>query len=96
MTTVLKTMTGWHEAKCDLGKYLRIGDAVDEEVVDYFIGVLPPACWRADLIQIGEPNNHIAGRATFSTLYKPLGAIYWLYAGHCHHGEWVEPVSATA
>lgn len=85
----MKTMAGWHEAKVDLDRYLEIGDAVDEEMADYFIGVLPPATWRADLIQIGEPYSHVAGRATFSTLYKPLGAQAWLYAGHCHRGEWV-------
>lgn len=87
----MKTMSGWHEAKVDLDRYLEIGDAVDEEMADYFIGVLPPATYRADLIQIGEPYSHVAGRATFSTLYKPLGAQAWLYAGHCHRGEWAEP-----
>jgi hypothetical protein len=57
----------------------------------YFLEVLPPACYLANVIQIGEPYDHVDGRATFSTIYKPLGAQNWLYAGHCHRGEWTEP-----
>jgi len=90
LVPAIKTLAGWHEAKCDLDKYLQVGDAVDGEMFDYFLGVLPPATWRANLLQIGEPYSHIAGRETFSTLYKPLGAVHWLYAGHCHRGEWTE------
>jgi hypothetical protein len=87
----IKTMRGWSEAKCDLDKYLQIGDAVDLEMADYFLCVLPPATYRANLIQIGEPYSHVNGRATFSTIYKPLGSANWRYAGHCHRGEWSQP-----
>jgi hypothetical protein len=91
----IKTLAGWHEAKVDLDRYLQIGDAVDEEMMDYFLGVLPPATFRANLIQIGEPYSHVNGRATFSTIYKPLGAPNWLYAGHCHRGEWTEAIAGV-
>ena len=94
-TITVKTMAGWHEAKVDLDKYLHIGDGVDTELADYFLCVLPPACWRANLIQIGEPYSHVNGRETFSTIYKPFGASTWLYAGHCHRGEWTEPNRRT-
>lgn len=87
----MKTMDGWHESKVNLDKYVQIGDEVSQDMADYFLTVLPPATYRANLIQIGEPYSHVQNRATFSTIYKPLGASTWLYAGHCHRGEWTEP-----
>jgi hypothetical protein len=87
----MKTMKGWNESRQDLDTYLQIGDEVDEEMMWYFLEVLPPACYRANLIQIGEPYSHVGGRATFSTVYKPLGAKNWMYAGHCWRGEWEQP-----
>jgi len=87
----VKTMAGWRASGSDLGKYLSVGDAVSADMVDYFLGVLPPACYRANLVQIGEPNSHVNGRATFATVCKPLGTCYWKYAGNCHRGECTEP-----
>jgi hypothetical protein len=86
------SMAGWHEARVDLGKYLELGDAVSEDMADYFLGVLPPAMMRHDLIQIGEPNDHINGRATFATIYRKRGGGgTWIWAGMCHRGETTEP-----
>jgi len=82
-------MEGWHEAKVDLGKYLQVGDEVSEDLYMYFLEVLPPATWRNDLVQIGEPVSSVGGRATWATLYKHNGA--WKYGGNCHLGEAVEP-----
>lgn len=90
-----KTMKEWNESGLDLSHYLQVGDTVDEETYWYFIEVLPPATMRANLAQIGEPCSHVDGRATFATLYKPLGAQDWIYAGNCHRGEWKEAMSGT-
>jgi hypothetical protein len=30
----VKTRAGWHDSKLDLGKYLQVGDEVDEEMYD--------------------------------------------------------------
>ena len=49
-----KTRAGWRESNLDLSHYLQIGDVVDEETADYFLGVLPPACYTCNLIQIGN------------------------------------------
>lgn len=87
----MKTLQGWHDANLNLGKYLEIGDPVDEPMMFYFLEVLPPATYRADLVQIGEPHDCVNGRDTFATLYKPLGSQTWIYAGNCHRGEWQEP-----
>ena len=90
----MKDMNGWHESKLDLGKYLQIGDTVSEDMADYFLCVLPPACWRVNLIQIGEPNDHVNGRATFATIYKRDGN--WIFAGYCHREEFAEPNTVAA
>ena len=87
----IKTFANWQGS---LSEYLQIGDVVDEEMADYFLNVLPPACWRADLIQIGEPYSHVNGRATYATLRKQNGE--WVYAGHCHRGEYHPPVEREA
>lgn len=82
----MKTFENW---KGNLSDYLTIGDEVDEDMVDHFVNVLPPASWRADLVQIGEPHSHVAGRATYPTLHKKEGR--WLYAGNCFRGESTQP-----
>jgi hypothetical protein len=86
---VIKSMQDWRESGLDLGKFLKIGDRVTEDVATYFIEVLPPATWREALIQIGEPNDHVRGRATFATIVKRRGL--WTWAGFCYRGEWVQP-----
>lgn len=73
----------------NLHDFLEVGDLVDEDFVDYFIGVLPPATMNSHCIQIGEPYSHIGRRATYSTLVKTNEG--WAYAGHCFRGETTEP-----
>ena len=85
----MKRYKDWSGSGLDLDKFLQIGDEVDEEMQFYFIEVLPPATMRADLIQIGEPNSHIKGLPTFSTLHREKGK--WIYCGHCHLGQFQEP-----
>jgi hypothetical protein len=86
----VKTMQDWHDAHVDLGKFLKIGDPVSEDMADYFLGVLPPATWLSNLIQIGEPHSHVRGRATFATIHKRGPVWYW--AGNCWRGENTEPI----
>ena len=77
-----KTYADW---KGSLEEYLSIGSIVDQEMVDYFLNVLPPACWNGYVIQIGEPYSHVDGKATFHTLHKTdLG---WTYVGTCFKGQ---------
>jgi hypothetical protein len=84
-TKVVKTYADW---KGDLGSYLNIGDIVDEEMFNYFLNVLPPACWTSRILQIGEPNSHVNGKATYSTLEKTSDG--WVFRGSCYRGETVE------
>lgn len=82
----MKTYANW---KGNLGDYLKVGDEVDQEMVDYFLNVLPPATWRANLVQLGEPHSHVGGRATYPTLYREIGR--WYYRGNCYRGEETQP-----
>jgi hypothetical protein len=89
----IKTRAGWHDSKLDLGKYLQVGDEVDEEMYDYFLEVLPPI-QGPGLLQISEPNDHINGGATYATLQRGAGNR-WFYRGHCHRRQSVEPQWTT-
>lgn len=82
----MKTYADW---KGNLYDYLQIGDIVDEEMVEYFIDVLPPACFNSSCIQMGEPYSHIDGNATYATLKKVDGE--WVFAGNCFYGETEQP-----
>lgn len=77
----MRTKEGWDKSRQDLDQYLDVGDVVDDEIYDYFLGVLPPACNSGKCLQIGEPNHHNAdGQPCFATLMK--SGDVWKYAGH--------------
>lgn len=77
----MKRYADW---KGSLSEFLKVGDVVDEEMVDHFIGVLPPACYTSSVVQMGEPYSHHKGRQTYHTLKNtPDG---WIYAGDCYMG----------
>lgn len=83
---VIKTYANW---KGDLDQYLKIGDLVDDEMMEYFITVLPPRTMTRGLIQIGEPYSHEKDqngnyRATYATLKNTCYG--WEYCGKCFAG----------
>ncbi|WP_258959285.1 hypothetical protein [Paenibacillus tyrfis] len=78
----MKTYAGWEGS---LNEYLSIDDLVDEGIVNYFINVLPPACFTSQVIQMGESYSHIGGKPTFPTLKKTSQG--WAYAGNCFMGQ---------
>lgn len=70
---------------------LKIGDYVEEEIVDDLINSLPPACMRSDCCQCGEPADHKADKngnykATYAT-FKRIAENTWEYCGECFRGE---------
>ena len=87
----IKTRKQWGESKLDLGKFLQVGDLVDEDMAEYFLCVMPPATHSQFMLQIGEPYSHVNGRPTFATLKKT--AEGWRYCGNCHIRQTTEPVS---
>lgn len=74
---------------------VHIGDYVEQSIVDDAMNILPPACWRSDCAQIGEPyedkEDKVAGRyrATYATFKRVTSGNdgIWEYCGHCFRGE---------
>lgn len=80
---MLKTFENWRGS---LTTYLEIGDEVDRGIYEHFINVMPPATFRENLIQMGEPYSlSKEGKPTYLTLEKINGK--WIYKGTCHKGE---------
>ena len=75
----LKTMKGWHSSEVVLSRYLQEGDEVDDEIVDHFLGVVPPVTYTRSTIQMGEPYSQNYEGHTYLTLEK-IG-IRWIYTG---------------
>lgn len=78
---------------------VKIGDYVQQAVVDDAMDCLPPACMRSDCSQMGEPYSHREDpktgkwRATYATFKRVAGEwpnAIWQYCGHCFQGENVE------
>ncbi|MCL2853337.1 MAG: hypothetical protein FWE20_09975 [Defluviitaleaceae bacterium] len=70
---------------------VKPGDYVDEKIVDNFLGCVPPATHRANLIQCGEPyssdwdeekQQYMATYFTFS-----FDGSLWKYCGTCFLGK---------
>jgi hypothetical protein len=86
-------MADWHQSQKLMDEYLKPGDVVDEEIYSYFLNAMPPAFMSSKLIQIGEPYDHVNGKATFSTLQ--LGPEGWIYRGNCYRGESIQRNGST-
>ena len=76
----------------------KIGDYVEQAVVDDAMDLLPPACMKSNCSQIGEPYscrqdpNTGKWRDTYTTFKKICGTWskgdeVWEYCGHCFCGE---------
>lgn len=88
------TMKNWEAAE-SFDRCAKPGDTVEEAIVDEFLNCVPPATYRADLVQCGEPASHREDprngkwRPTFATFSKQ-GKV-WHYCGNCFAGDTVEP-----
>ena len=84
----IKTMQEWEDSRKPFTSFCQVGELVDEEIVRYFINVLPPETWRKDLVQFGEPYGHVENpktggyEATYITFAKNDNG-QWYYAGVC-------------
>jgi hypothetical protein len=83
---VIKSYAQWAESRLPLDKSLSVGEVIDDALVNYFVAVMPPAYVSPHLIQIGEPDSHVDGKAAFATISKssPEG---WVYKGNCFRGS---------
>lgn len=67
-----------------IDEYLNVGDEVDEEMIDYFRDILPPATCNFKMLQVGEPSNHVNGQAIYMTFEKE--GDKWIFKGDCFKG----------
>ena len=71
---------------------VEVGEYVTEEAAESIINCLPPACMRADCIQLGEPQTSRYDekkgdwRDTYLTIKRVADGIYE-YCGDCFRGE---------
>ncbi len=82
----LKTLEEWTASGMPtFDWYAKVGDLVDDQIYENFLGILPPAKHDFSYLQVGEPTNHVNGKPTFMTFVK-VDAIHWRYLGHCFYG----------
>ena len=73
----------------------KVGDLVEEKVVENFMNLLPPVSMTRECSQLGEPYNHIEDEnGKFKPVYatfKRLKQDVWIYCGYCFRGQNIEP-----
>ena len=63
----MKTLQQWRTKKVDFGEFIEDGDEVDQELFDYFLGVLPPRSMKPGGFLVGEPvSSNDRGEAVYS------------------------------
>lgn len=75
-----KSYEEWLDSKKCFADFVQEGDIVDNDMVDYFIEVLPPITWNSNVIQMGECYDFDGnGKRRYLTLEKKDGE--WIYTG---------------
>lgn len=87
----VKTMESWYGSGLNFDEYCFPGDTVGEDVVDYFVNVVPPVTLRSDCVQSGEehscePDDSGKYRATYTTFHR-TGDGQFRFDGYCFKGE---------
>ena len=87
----VKTMESWHGSGLNFDDYCFPGDTVGEDVLDYFVNVVPPVTLRYDCVQAGEehssePDDSGKYRATYTTFHR-TGDGRCRFDGYCFKGE---------
>lgn len=79
----MKTNKAWNESKLDFGRFAQAGDQVDQDIVDYFLGVVPPKTMQPGLIQCGEPYsfNDKQRTPTYTTFKFNPNKEVWYFLG---------------
>ena len=88
----VKTLQGFRDSGLNFREYVKEGDKVAKDIIDYFFNLLPPANSSRGLFQIGEPSDHVKEGpryATFIYLCRDVnyGGEIWLFKGNCLTGS---------
>lgn len=96
--TTTKSRQSWYESGFGtFDEYFSPGDTVSEDVVDYFLDIVPPAVFRKGYLQVGEAHNTEYDpeqgrmRSTFVTFSKEDGE--WKFEGYCFLGGMINRVT---
>lgn len=82
----------YDDAYQSFSSLVRVGDMVDEQIVEEFRDCLPPIAYDAMYLQCGEPYTHEFNPKTrkwepaFITFARELGS--WVYKGICFYREY--------
>lgn len=86
-----KNLVSWHESGLrTFEEYFAPGDMVTEDLVDYFVNIMPPKTMLSNCVQAGEVYSHEKDehgnyRSTYLTFHKIGGD--WHFIGYCFAGE---------
>lgn len=86
------TKKEYDETHQSFSSWARVGDIVDEQIVEEFRDCIFPVAYDAMYLQCGEPYKHGANPKTgkwepaFITFARELGS--WVYKGICFHREY--------
>ena len=87
----VKTMNNWRTSDLEFKDFAKVGDIVDEDIVNWFAECVPPIMYNSDLIQCGEVYGHRDNPRTgrFEGTYITFAKVddKWIYKGHCFFGE---------
>lgn len=82
-----KSLKGWQKSGLsNFDDYCFPGDRVAEDLVDYFINILPPISLSSSCTQPGEEVDVIQGKPTYTTFHR-ISDQEWVYDGDCFKGE---------
>ena len=91
-TEIIKTMDDWQKSDLEFKDFAKVGDVIDEGIVNWFAECVPPITYNSDLIQCGEAYGHRdnprTGRfeGTYITFAKT--GDKWIYKGICFYKEY--------
>ena len=89
----LKTLDGWYTSGIDkFSDYCFPGDTVTEDIVDYYMNILPPVSMSYGYLQAGEAYSHEEDdkgrfRATYTTFHRTNTEGQWIFDGYCFMRE---------
>lgn len=69
----MKTLEQWKESRKPFDEFANAGDIVSEEIVNYFLEVVPPRTHRPNCVQCGEPIDIVNGKNTDTTFVCTSG-----------------------
>lgn len=92
----VKTLQGWMDSEVsNFADYVKEGDKVSRDIVDYFINCIPPRNLTGGFFQMGTPQDMVREGSTYMTfiyLYDDdsYSGEVWQYKGNCLGGSCVK------